>query len=283
MRNFVWIVSYPKSGNTWFRIFLTNYLKNGEIPSTLEEIESTPLSSDASLFENISGLNPFELSPDEVDLYRPDIYRYESKESEKTCYRKTHDAYTLNAKGEPIFPAEISKGAIYVLRNPLDVCVSYANHGKMKIKKTINFLLNEKAEMAGKKSGQLRQTLLSWKGHIARWRNQQAIPIHFVRYEDMKLDPIKAFGECVRFLELEYDEKRLRRAIEYSDFEVLKEMEMTNGFNERLQNCNSFFWKGKIGNYRDHLSDEEIKQIVECNYDMMKAFGYIDQENILLV
>lgn len=286
MKNTVWLVSYPKSGNTWFRMFLANYLKNAEAPVSLKEIESTPLASSAFDFEKVMGLNPFELTADEVDVYRPDFYRILSAEAEITGevnYKKTHDAYTLNENGESLFPEETSRGAVYFVRNPLDVCVSYANHGAGKSQRMVDFLLNEESNVAGRRSGQLRQKLLSWKSHIQSWQKQTLIPVHIVRYEDMQQKSMETFGSIINFLCLEYDEERLKRAITHSDFRSLQRMEQEEGFPERKQLCKSFFWKGKVGNYRDYLSEEQIQRIVEYNYDTMKLFRYIDKHGNLTV
>ncbi|MEL7588577.1 MAG: sulfotransferase domain-containing protein [Prolixibacteraceae bacterium] len=286
MKNIVWLVSYPKSGNTWFRMFLANYLKNTPEPVSLEEIELTPISSNAVDFDEIIALNPFELDADEVDLYRPDMYRALSEEAEKAgeiSYKKTHDAYTLNMKGEPLFPAEVSVSAVYFVRNPLDVCVSYANHSAKEINHTFALLLNEEASIAGKKSGQLRQKLMSWKSHAESWKMQPSIPVHFVRYEDMQQKPMEAFGGIIRFLGLAYDEARLQRSIINSDFKLLQQMEQEKGFREKMQLCRSFFWKGKTGNYRDYLSEDQINRIVDYNRETMKEFGYLDAEGKLTV
>jgi len=286
MKNIVWLVSYPKSGNTWFRMFLANYLKNAAAPVSLKEIESTPLASSAVDFEEVMGLNPFELTADDVDFYRPDFYRILSEEAENTgevIYKKTHDAYTLNANGKPLFPEETSSGAVYFVRNPLDVCVSYANHSTGKVQRMVDFLLDEESYVAGQRSGQLRQKLLSWKSHIRSWRKQSLIPVHIVRYEDMQQKPTVAFGSIIKFLRLEYDAERLERAIIHSDFRLLQRMEQEKGFHEKKQLCKSFFWKGKIGNYRNYLSEEQIQRIVEYNYDTMKLFGYIDEQGSLTI
>jgi hypothetical protein len=266
-------------------MFLANYQKNSLDPVPLDDIEKTPISSNISDFEYHTGFNPFEMTPDEVDLYRPEIFKYVSleAENENIVYKKTHDAYTLNINNEPLFPAEISKGALYFIRNPLDVCVSYANHSAGEVKRTLDFILNEKAYLAGKKHGQLRQMLLSWKNHIKSWQQQTQIPVHIIRYEDMLQKPVETFSSAVRFLQLEYDEERVERAIRNSDFKYLQQMEKEKGFSEKMQLCNSFFWKGKIGNYKDFLSSEDIKTIVDYNYDVMKEFGYIDTNNNLTV
>lgn len=285
-KNIVWLASYPKSGNTWFRMFLANYLTNSETPVSLEEIERTPIASDAVGFEEVTGLNPFELTPDEVDVYRPELYQYLSENEETEAgilYKKTHDAYIHNKQNVALFPAKVSKGAVYFVRNPLDVCVSYANHGAGKIERTVQFLQNEKAQLAGKKTGQLRQLMFSWKNHIKSWHEQNQIPVHIVRYEDMKQDPITTFGAIIQFLGLEYEEERLKRAIINSDFKLLQQMEKEKGFKEKMQKCESFFWKGKTGNYRQHLSEEQIQELVAYHYDTMKEFGYIDAEGNLTI
>ncbi len=286
MKNIVWLASFPKSGNTWFRMFLANYLKDGDEPVTLDQIASTPIASNELDFEEIIGLNPFELTPDEVDLYRPDMYRQLSNDAEEegaVVYKKVHDAYTKNKDGEPLFPEEISKCALYFIRNPMDVCVSYANHSASEIKKTFERLFVEDASMAGKKRGQLRQILMSWKSHVESWKNQKLIPVHVARYEDMQQKPVETFGAMVRFLELDYDQERLERAIRNSDFKLLQQMEQGKGFKEKMQKCENFFWKGKIGNYKDYLSDEQVNRIAEYHYDVMKEFGYVDEAGKLTV
>jgi len=286
MKNIVWLVSYPKSGNTWFRIFLTNYQANTNVPTSLDELQSTSVAGKALEFEEFIALDPFELTEDEVDFYRPELFKAISEMADncdKTIYRKVHDAYTLNTDWKPLFPAEVSKGIVYFIRNPMDVCVSFANHDAEEVEDIIKLLLNENAHLAGEKTRQLRQKLLSWKNHVQSWKNQTEIPVLFVRYEDMIQKPEETFGAIIRFLDLEFDILRLRRAITFSNFKLLQEMEQKNGFKERPQKCQHFFWKGKIGNYRDYLSKDQINRIVEYNYDTMKEFGYIDESGALTV
>ncbi|MCE5175040.1 MAG: sulfotransferase domain-containing protein [Bacteroidales bacterium] len=284
MNKFVWLVSYPKSGNTWFRIFLANYLKDSKVPLPFDDIQNASISSSALDFEEETGLNPFELSISEVENFRPDLYRSLSlNAADDSIFKKTHDAYTYNKNGHPIFPEDISQCAVYFVRNPLDVCVSYANHSASKIEKTVAFLLNQNARAGGYKGGQLGQKLLSWDLHYKSWNEQKAIPIHTVRYEDMLQNPMETFGSIVKFLQMEYDEERLARAIINSDFKLLQKMENEKGFKERLQHCEQFFWKGAIGNYKNYLTQDQIDRIVNNCHDVMKQLGYIDSKGILTV
>ena len=258
MKNLIWLVSYPKSGNTWFRIFLSNYCKGSQLPILFDEMESTPVAGSAKIFEDYTGLNPFELTPDEVDQYRADLYRElsnEAAESANLLYKKTHDAYTLDINGEPLFPEDVSRCVLYIVRNPLDVCVSFANHNGAEIDSFATNINNEESCVAGQRSGQLRQKLLSWKSHVKSWQEQSRIPVFTIRYEDMLEKGMETFGSALDFLGLANDPVRLNRALQNSDFKLLQQMEQENGFKERLQSCQSFFWKGKVGNYREYLSE----------------------------
>lgn len=277
MKNIVWLASYPKSGNTWFRMFLANYQANIESPLLFSDITEASIASSAVDFEEQISLNPFELTPDEVDLYRPELYRILSDENpHDILYKKVHDAYIRNEKDAPLFPAEVSRAAVYFVRNPLDVCVSYANHSASNVAKTVNFILNKEASLAGQKNGQLRQILLSWQEHYFSWSKQQQIPVCVVQYENMKRTPMEAFGGIIRFLGLEYNEERLYRSIVNSDFKLLQQMEKEGGFKEKMQKCKSFFWKGSIGNYKNYLSEEQIQNIINANFEAMLELGYIN-------
>lgn len=280
MAKIVWLASYPKSGNTWFRMFLANYLKDSKTPLPLEAIERTTISSNPEEFEDESAINPFELTHEEIDNIRPACYRSVADNSpDRLIYKKTHDAYTINSKGEPIFPADASYGALYFVRNPLDVAVSYANHNSAEVNKVINTMFNEDAYLGGKAGNQLRQILLSWDNHYYSWHNQNLIPVHSVKYEDMVMAPTETFSSIVKWLGLPYHEERIERALKHSNFETLQQMEQRDGFKEKLQNCKQFFWKGKIGNYKDHLSEEQIDFLRKRFNKLMSELGYT--ENIL--
>lgn len=44
MGKIFWLASYPKSGNTWIRILLTNYLRDGQGPADISErLEGGPI------------------------------------------------------------------------------------------------------------------------------------------------------------------------------------------------------------------------------------------------
>src|ERR1700691_997320 len=109
MNRIVWLASYPKSGNTWLRAFLCNFERGGDIPASINELNNGIISSDRSMADNALGVECSDLTPREIDLVRPAIYQRIAEQSPETLYLKTHDAYTLNANAQPLFPADVTK------------------------------------------------------------------------------------------------------------------------------------------------------------------------------
>lgn len=275
-KNIVWLASYPKSGNTWFRIFLSNLRSEKSAPIDINEIQTDGISSSMGIFEKAAGIEAHELTYDEADLLRPSIFRYYSSRFDDFLFVKAHDAYTYLPDGSPLFPTNASFGVIYLVRNPLDVAVSWAFHnGKTteKADKTINtpLLVNHKKD---KHYEQLRQQLLSWRDHYKSWTQQKNIPTLVLRYEDMKQQPLETFGRAVRFLGWEYSDEAIGAAIEKSSFKNLQQQEGEKDFKERLKSQKRFFRKGQIGDWKNHLSHEQARRILQCNQAEMVELGY---------
>ena len=279
IKNIVWLASYPKSGNTWFRIFLSNLLSEENEEQDINSLYSTPIASSRSMFEDSLSIESSDLTNDEIDLMRPEFYRnisYEAHDSEQS-YHKIHDAFTKNKNDEWIFPPEITHGAVYFLRNPLDVSVSFANHSTCSLDKSIKNMNNPEFAFCDNKnslSNQLRQILLTWSGHVLSWINAP-VPVCFIRYEDMKQDSFNTFKKAVKFMELDKSDEEIRSAIKKSSFDNLQKQEKEKGFKERSQKSKSFFRKGEVGDWRNHLNEAQIINIKNNNSKVMEMFGYI--------
>ena len=139
-KNIVWLASYPKSGNTWFRIFLSNLFSDSHPPVNINDLTETTISSNRSIIDSYLGIHSSELTAEEIDKLRPQVFKRFSDEKEGTAYVKTHEAWTLNSRGNPIFPEEITEGVIYLIRNPLDIAISYSYHNSESIDETISLL-----------------------------------------------------------------------------------------------------------------------------------------------
>ncbi|MGE0090835.1 MAG: sulfotransferase domain-containing protein [Bacteroidales bacterium] len=284
-KNVVWLASYPKSGNTWFRVFMTNLLSDNDIPANINDLAETSISSSRRVFDDYTGLSSSDLSFEEIDKLRPDVYRMQSEESSELLFKKVHDQFYFVSNNQPLFPPEISKGAVYLIRNPLDVLVSFAYHSAKPVNKMINALNNPEYAFCDKNDklqNQLRQILGSWSGHVQSWTEQKLIPVHVIRYEDMINNTFESFSNAIRFLGIQKTDQQIRDAIQRSDFRILSEQEKENGFKEKMIQSKFFFRKGKIGDWRNHLDNEIQNKIIENHKDTMIKFGYLTSESKLI-
>ena len=128
MGGIIWLASYPKSGNTWFRVFLTNLRREEDGPAQINKLNNRFIASARAIFDDEAGIEASDLTPDEIDRLRPEIYTHLAEEAEEGLFMKGHDAYLSNDQNIRLYPKEATAGAIYIIRNPPDVVISFANH-----------------------------------------------------------------------------------------------------------------------------------------------------------
>lgn len=288
MSGFVWLASYPKSGNTWFRMFLANLRRGEEGPVHLHDIEKTPIASSRIVFDRELAYSSTDLSDDAIDILRPEAYRHAIRRESEDVFSKVHDAYTRNGRAEPIFPKDATRCALYFIRNPFDVCASYVNHTGSTVDQIVALMGNPAGRAAGqirKPARQFRQLMLDWSGHVTSWTDDAAeeFPVHVMRYEDMKADPVPTFQAAAKFADLPHDRAAVERALEYSRFERLKEQEKESGFKEKPGKSKAFFRKGTVGGWREELPAAAVDAIRDGHADVLRRFGYLDEQNRILV
>jgi aryl sulfotransferase len=271
----LWIASYPKSGNTWFRAFVENLRRDGGQPVDINDLQIVNANR-RRMFDDATGVESSELTPEEIARLCPRVYRYIAEQSAETVFLKIHNACTVLPDGTPFIPPEATAGAIYIIRNPLDVAISLAHHvGKPLDSKIATMASSDGGDPSDIAIEHFGQDFLSWSGHVLSWIDQQAFPVHVVRYEDMQERPIETFTAAARFCGLPCDPDRVRRAIHHSSFEALQRQERETGFRERPVTTSSFFRQGKAGGWRDVLSPSQVAQIVEEHGPVMRRFGYL--------
>lgn len=281
MNGIIWLASYPKSGNTWFRIFLTNLLRDSDTPANINELESTPIASAREIFDQHIGFEASDLSADEIDRLRPELYCYLAEEQEDPLFMKIHDAYTLVAGNQPMIPAAATGGALYFIRNPLDVAVSFAHHNGTDYDTAIANMADDAFTFCGKPKRlhkQLRQKLLTWSDHVLTWADTAPFPVCLLRYEDMKAQPLETFSRAVRFAGLPHNEEQINKALAFSTFEVVQQQEEAEGFQEKSAAATRFFRKGQSGSWREELTAAQVQRIVADHREVMQRFGYLDKD-----
>lgn len=272
----VWLASYPKSGNTWLRIFLTNYLHNSDQPANINDLFINSSSSDRVLFDALSGFDSADLSFDEIDLNRPMIYD-KIKHHSDFCFYKAHDAYTYLPNKQPLLGSSEDQCTIYLIRHPCDVAVSFAYHsGKHSFDEIIAKMSEPSYSLSSQSNQfnlQLRQKLLTWSEHVLSWY-KAPIPKIIIRYEDMVTSTIETFQRVIQFLHLPEDLSRIKRAVDFSQFETLQKQEEKIGFKEKAHTAEKFFRLGQMGAYKNFLTKNQIQRIVQDHGLVMQQFGY---------
>lgn len=283
MAEIFWLASYPKSGNTWTRILLTNYLRNADEPADINKLEGGPIASARLWFDEWVGVEASSLDDAAIERLRPGVYRCMAREERETIYMKVHDAWGRIDRGEGLFPSDVTGGVIYILRNPLDMAASCVNHWGVSLEQAVenmclpNFTL---ARSIGGMSDQLQQKLGSWSHHVTSWLDDSGLPVHLVRYEDLKRDPEGFFGEVVRFCGLPWDSERVRKAVAFSDFAELQRQEKRNDFRERsVKSPEPFFRRGQAGSWREELPAHLVQRLIDVHGETMRRFGYLDENN----
>ena len=165
MGEIIWLASYPKSGNTWFRAFISNLLNEKE--TNINNMKTHGIFSSRPLFDQIAGVESSDLTFDEIDKLRPAVYNHMAQGLKKNSYIKVHDGYTYLEDGAPLL-GTVKARAVYIIRNPLDVAVSFANHLSLDLDKTIEIMGDADYAFCDNTKlleNQLRQKLLTWRGH----------------------------------------------------------------------------------------------------------------------
>jgi aryl sulfotransferase len=278
MGGIIWLASYPKSGNTWLRAFLTNFLRHESQPANINALEGGPIAAARHLFDEAVGLEASDLTPEEIESYRPSVHRHMAAHSPSTVFLKIHDAFTYTGDGVPLVPVEASQGVIYILRNPLDVAVSFARHSNISLDESIRRMADESFALASTPSRlhlQLRQKLLSWSSHVLSWVEAPGLRVHVARYEDMHRHPHETFMGIVQFAGLSDDPEWVDRALERSSFASLQRQEQMYGFAGRSPHAESFFRKGQVGSWREVLTEVQIERLLHDHAPVMRRFGYL--------
>jgi aryl sulfotransferase len=271
----VWITSYPKSGNTWLRVFLANLLADSAVGVAIHDLPVRLHAASRAVFDELAGIDSSDLTEAEAAALRPLIYRQLAATLEPPVFIKTHDRYGRTAAGEPLFPAEITAAVIYIVRNPLDVAVSYAHHDALPLDRIIDRMADDGFVMAGPGRIHLRQHVGSWSGHVRSWCAEAPLPVEVVRYEDLRQQAVERFARVAAAAGVPRPVEQVQRAMELSGFERLQRQEARHGFPEAPAGAGAFFRSGRSGEWREALTRSQVERIVRDHGAFMSRFGYL--------
>jgi hypothetical protein len=281
MGGIIWLASYPKSGNTWLRAFLANYLSNAQRALPINDLPNHILGDNMiAHYVQYSGLKPEQLDRETVAKLRPRVHRWLAASRPEDVFVKTHNVIA-RIDGVPLITPEATAGAIYVVRNPFDVAISFTHHYQVTLDRAIESLAEPNYFLPAQ-SSQVEQYLGSWGRHVTSWTKAPGLTCHLMRYEEMTAAPLKAFGDLVRFLGLPPDMDRLKRAVAFSDFKELSRQEGNVRFIEsRPDGKSKFFREGRSGQWRELFSQAQIDRLVEAQRPVLLELGYLAADGSL--
>ena len=269
----LWLASFPKSGNTWVRIFLHNYLWGLSEPQDINDLGLISGDSDLRWWRSLTN-NPTQLKSADVLRLRPQVQAMLAASDQGDIIAKTHFP-VYDSKNRMMFDLAVGAGAIYILRNPLDVCLSLAKFWDSSLDRTIAFMAAEDFHGNDKEDG-VWEFYGNWSRHVESWTKTGESSILVLRYEDLLQDSLANFGRLAGFLDgRNPDPTRLANAVNFSSFDRLKRAEDAAGFKEQGAEGRPFFRKGQAGEGAKVLTKTQIDWVVRDHGEVMQKFGYL--------
>lgn len=237
------LISFPKSGNTWVRFLLANLLKEENEEITLKNIGNyVPDIYVADQRENVSNKN---------SLFNSLTFKF----------LKTHDPYYKIYK---------DKKVIYIVRDGRDALNSYYYYLQSRTQEKISL----KDLILGKKGGEYG----IWSSHVIGWLEGKCEKKLIVKYEDILKDAYSEVKKFLSFVSIELDENKIKSAILNSSFEKLKDKEEKYGGINKIdiekEDKVPFFRKGQKGDWKNNFTSEDEELFWKIHGKVMKTFNY---------
>ena len=244
------VVSVPKSGRTWLRVFLYAYFSavlNRSFTLNEKEILNSPLPK---------------------LIFTHDLWEHVATARLKDRLRGKHLVPPLESRRKPI---------VLLARDPRDVVVSLFFQQTKRIRR-YEGTPSEMIRHPRFGIGLIVDIMNTW---MAEWGNRANFKL--VRYEDCQENAPKVFHELLSFLAFgEIDPAAFKRSLEFASFENMKAMEAGGRFETGIlspgdpKDPDSFkVRRGRVGGYREHFSSEDILYLGQAINLLDRRYGYI--------
>ncbi len=275
----IWIASYPKSGNTYIRSFLSAYYYsiNGEFNfKLLKYIEQFP---DKQFFNGFIH-NKDEAAKNWLPMQKKII------SSKRVKILKTHSAYG-SYNNNPFTTSDVTLGGIYVVRDPRNIITSLMNHFSLKQDEALQMIFDKNRGIKSADNNYATYSFLSsWSNHVKSWSNINNFRTMIIKYEELEDNYEKLLVDLIKFINVllknneGIDYQKFKRALQTTRFDKLKEIENLDGFSEAMISKKSggkvpFFNLGFKSDWKKDLDNMIAKKIEENLGEEMKNMGYL--------
>ena len=283
---FIWLASYPKSGNTLVRSLLASYFfsKDGNFDfDVIKNIKQFPTSE---LFEKIG----VDLKNEKEVLKNYIKVQDNINKKNSVQFLKTH-SYLFNIDNNPFTDLNNTLGAIYIIRDPRNVVTSYAHHFATSVDDAAHKLVNSinwGGDLTSEKpSDRTKVYLGSWSSNFNSWKSLKTPGKYLlIKYEDLINNKKETFIKILEFIHklkkvrLVVDNTKLDNAIASTNFKKMQNLEKEKGFIEsKIDNKTGknipFFNLGENNKWENSLNSEIVKKIENAFGKEMKELGYL--------
>ena len=280
MKKIIWISSYPKSGNTWMRFLVSNYFFNKEKKFNFDIVNNILMIPQKKMIKNIIDKKSVINNPYEISKYWIQAQEKIEIENGNVVFLQNHNAL-VSINGNEFTNENLTLGSIYIVRDPRDVAISYAHYKNKNFDEIIDNLCDNNLFYTLNKKDNFPyvEILGSWKFNYISWRNGiPNIPRIIIKYEDLIKNCYGSFYKVIHFLSdllnFDLDEKQIKFSVENSKFDKLQKSEKKYGFKANEGNAN-FFRLGKSKQWKNVLTNSQIKKIESTFSDEMELLGYL--------
>ena len=231
----IWISSYPKSGNTYLRSFLSSYYYSNNGKFDFDQLLNI------HQFPNIKFSKFKPTSKEEASRYW--IFNQNNFfDKNKLNFVKTHNCL-LPFMGNEFTSKNETIGALYIVRDPRNVITSVKHHYSLSYEKALENMLDENCSLLEKSFDQDFSNftyLNSWSNHYKSWKNNINFETLFIKYEEIEDNKEEIFKKIILFVEkiskkkFIINEKKFLNSIKSTNFSNLKNKELNEGFEESV-------------------------------------------------
>lgn len=273
--NIIWISSYPKSGNTWVRMFQKALHTDPETGFDLHYLpNSVGICNCKNMYRSVGAPTENFRTLGDVMQSRVPFQRQLSKaHAGRAVYMKTH-AINAPLDGIEMFDPSLAALAVVIVRNPFDVVASHFSHfGGDREQLIAEINLPNRCIDLGKKDV-LPVMVGSWRLNVLSWIHRNPMPKVILRYEDLHGDDGTLWNSIARDIFCADDPKQIEYAIRATQFGALQQLESETGFREKHKNSDRFFARGEVGYGYDELNRAERDRIWEPAAPLAERLGY---------
>jgi hypothetical protein len=232
---FIWLASYPKSGNTLVRSILSAYFFSEEGFFDFELLRNIKQFPKKKLFERM-GID----IRNEKEVVRNYIKVQETINKKNSIqFLKTH-SYLFNIDNSPFTDLNNSLGAIYIVRDPRNVVTSWAKFADISIEESLDKLINGLKTGGQTDKGDIKTYINNWKTNYNSWKAFEFQHKYLlIKYEDLVKNTKVEFEKILKFVfklknqKFAINKKKFENVIKTTSFEIMKNLEKKKDFMSR--------------------------------------------------